>query len=122
MKIKSIVSRYLRNVQTDQIKHLDDGVSEWVIDGIKLYINRHICQSNLGIRYFITDRGNILKDIKVEFKKFHRIMVVTKNKISEDGVLSNITSGLCYSELNSLTMDIERFVNMIQIVKEILNE
>ena len=105
MKIKSIVSRYLRNVQTDQIKHLDDGVSEWVIDGITLYINRHIGQSNLGVRYLISDRGNTLSGIKLE-----------------DGVLSEITSGWGDDCLNSLTRDVERFVNMIQRVKGILNE
>ena len=74
MKIKTIVSKYLRNVPADCIKHLEDGVSEIIIDDIKIYINRVFGQSNLGKRYLISDRGQTLQDLKLDFKTFYKIV------------------------------------------------
>ena len=121
MKIKTIVSRYLRNVPTDQIKNLDDGVSEWDIDGIKLYINLYIGQSNLGTRYLITDKGKTLQGINLDIKTFYKIIPLVDRRCSKDGVLSEIASNSGDSQLNSLTRSIERFVDMIHKVKAIVN-
>ena len=57
MLLKTIVSRYLRNVATPQITKLENGVSEISVNNVKIYINPIIGQANLGERYLISDRG-----------------------------------------------------------------
>jgi hypothetical protein len=122
MKVKTVLSKYLRSIECKEIIKISDKISAIIIDG-EFRFNLQIKKIDQYVYAVYND--DLLNNLTINGKILFNLMRNDriKNRINSDGIINYLTKWDCESsELQILNHAVEDLIQVINIILTIIKE